>query len=449
VDTAFRIDANDPPLGVTRQARLHPVQVRLTEAGDMIELVPVIPYPVQAAYTLLLSAALRDLASNPLGTEDGAEEGFVHDFMVMEYSQPTGVLVAPGPGAEGIPVNLGEVVVGFTVPVQGALPQGLWLEGAGPVAAELQRLATGCGEGLVDCYQLQLLESLAPSTRHRVLWSATVTGPGGEPIPPAPAAAFVTGSQADAAPPVVDSVSLDAEGGCIAVAFVTDEPARATALLQGSAGLLGESAPGPLGTQHDLALDPVAGLTGVRLRVVDAYDNSAEYGPYPVPGSLPRLAISEVLANPNGPEPAQEYVEIVNVGTVGVDLTGWRITDDEAAAGDELPAMTLPAGAIGLIVPVTFDEGGGPDPAPDNTAILLRLTGSTLGSGGLSNSGEPVFLVDSLGVTVSSFPGSAEGGALPAGGQSVMRQVGSQCSQRGPWVLEPSGTATPGWLPAP
>ncbi len=121
---------------------------------------------------------------------------------------------------------------------------------------------------------------------------------------------------------------------------------------------------------------------------------------------LPTISITEVRADPAGLEPRQEFVEILNYGAAAVSLAGLALSDSATSTGDALPSTTIPAGAHALIVPIDFDPddtAGGRDVAPPAGAILVRVDAS-LGSGGLSNSGEPLFLRDSMNRWISAAP---------------------------------------------
>lgn len=106
---------------------------------------------------------------------------------------------------------------------------------------------------------------------------------------------------------------------------------------------------------------------------------------------LPALAISEVRADPRGPEPAQEYIELWNHGSAALPLAGLRITDALDREGDVLPDASLAPGERALVVGRGFDPSDPRDTRIPEGVRLLRLE-STLASGGLSNGGEPVYL---------------------------------------------------------
>ncbi|HEY4119015.1 MAG TPA: lamin tail domain-containing protein [Byssovorax sp.] len=127
----------------------------------------------------------------------------------------------------------------------------------------------------------------------------------------------------------------------------------------------------------------------------------------------PHVILNEVLADPVGPEPAEEWVELVNDGQVAADLTGYVL--DDLGGETPLPSATLPPGAFALLVGADFVADDGYDPKPASGALILRVP--RVGSRGLSNDGEPLTLKAPDGSTVSSFPPSPK----PKSGMSVAR----------------------------
>jgi hypothetical protein len=129
---------------------------------------------------------------------------------------------------------------------------------------------------------------------------------------------------------------------------------------------------------------------------------------------MPHLVLNEVLANPVGPEPAQEWVEIVNDGAAPAELAGYVLVD----LGGEtlLPAATLQPGRFALIVNETFVENDGYDVPPAPSTQILRVP--KLGQGGLANGGEPLLLRAPDGAVASRFPLAPK----PKAGMSVSRR---------------------------
>jgi hypothetical protein len=123
--------------------------------------------------------------------------------------------------------------------------------------------------------------------------------------------------------------------------------------------------------------------------------------------ALPTVAITEVRANPAGPEPAQEYVEILNYGSSAVDLAGFAISDAGDRAGDVFAApAALAPGEAALVVADGFDPTHPDDPPVPPGVTLIRI-GSSLATSGLANAGEPVFLRDAGGHRLSAAPSVA------------------------------------------
>jgi len=125
------------------------------------------------------------------------------------------------------------------------------------------------------------------------------------------------------------------------------------------------------------------------------------------------VIINEVLANPMGPEPAQEWVEIYNDGVAPAVLENYVLSD--IGGHTVLPNEVLPPGGFALIVNESYDESGEYDPAAAPGTLLLRV--AKLGHNGLSNQGEPLKLSDANGKVVSRFPATPK----PHGGKSILR----------------------------
>ena len=137
-------------------------------------------------------------------------------------------------------------------------------------------------------------------------------------------------------------------------------------------------------------------------------------------GARPHVVINEVLANSLGPEPTEEWVELVNDGTTAVDLDSWTLSD--IGGGSVLPAHVIEPHAFVLVVRDDFVRDDGLDPAAPPGLALLRVP--EIGSHGLSNAGEPLELDDASGRVMSRFPAVPK----PKAGVSVAR--------RHPWSLD-------------
>jgi len=147
---------------------------------------------------------------------------------------------------------------------------------------------------------------------------------------------------------------------------------------------------------------------------------------------MAHLVIDEVLANPVGPEPRQEWVELVNDGLVTASLEGMRLADVGGEA--TLPKISVPPGGRVLVVNDGYDPSGKWDPAPVPGTLLVRVP--HLGKDGLSNDGEPLELTAASGEVVSTFPGFKT-----KAGRSVYRVNPQSLSE---FLTSAPGGSTPG-----
>ncbi len=111
--------------------------------------------------------------------------------------------------------------------------------------------------------------------------------------------------------------------------------------------------------------------------------------------------MNEVLANPNGPEPDAEWIELANDSREPAELSGLFLEDGSGAVA--LPAVTMAGGAFALLVNEGFSASGS-DVTPAPGTALIQVP--SLGERGLSNAGERLVLVGREGV-LSSFPAFA------------------------------------------
>ncbi len=119
--------------------------------------------------------------------------------------------------------------------------------------------------------------------------------------------------------------------------------------------------------------------------------------------------LSEVMANPDGPEPAQEWIELWNDGVAPGELGLLTLADSSGSV--QLPSATIAPGQRALLVREDFDSTA--LPAELDQAAILRVP--SLGGNGLSNEGELLTLLDEFGLVVTSFPKEPK----PKAGESV------------------------------
>lgn len=356
-------------------------------------------------------------------------------------------LIDPAAGAAGVPLNLAAVLVRFPTPV--AVPAGaLTVAAAGQptTVAAPEPIECPAGDiGMGTCYRLALVDLLLPSVTYVVSLHDGATAADGAAVSAGVVGQFATAAELDLRAPAISALTVEPSGPCLRVSLQTDEPAAVVVLLRGSIGERTVSA-GAGTTQFSVAASVAAFAGGSDLEVVaratDAAGNVAESAgvAVSVPEGLLPIAITEVLANAAGPEPAQEFIEIRNLGDAPVDVGGLSIEDAKAA--DVLPPAVLEVGAYALIVPSGFDPAGGADVPPRGGTVLMRVD-ARLGSDGMTNGGEVVRLRNGAGTVVSSYGGSVDVSSTKWAGKGVHRVPENACDQPASWTRLPA-EATPG-----
>ncbi len=387
--------------------------------------------------------------------------------------------------APGVPTELERVVLQFTGPLE--LPQDPGDSTSGIQVTQFTTTGTETKRTVpthvhsVDCVDwnwngghcvaLEFAQPLGPATDHAVRVNETLLDGTGAPVGPLDVR-FRTGatpkgeplhwvapSCADDETPLMveDDDGNDVEVGC---ALVRDVDLALRAAVSGPARVTVRVAPVGTGspnapttafrttTLRDVAprgefrfsLDGLAPDTdyGVTVEVTDMAERvTSTVTTIRTLPPLPALYITEVRSNPAGPEPDQEYVEILNGGTTPISLFGMRITDDPGRTGDLLPPLVLPAGARALVVDPDFDPTHPKDVAVPAGVPLLRLT-SSIGSSGLTNAGEPVILRDGDGHRLHAWQGAASDNGLCLGPAETHPLPATNT----PLV---DGPCTPGW----
>jgi hypothetical protein len=148
------------------------------------------------------------------------------------------------------------------------------------------------------------------------------------------------------------------------------------------------------------------------------------------------VVLNEVLANPAGSEPAQEWVELYNDGSGSIDLDGFAVED--AGGASVLPEATLAPGAFALVVPDAYVADDGVDPPPAQGTLLVHVP--MLGRSGLANDGEKITLSDASGNVISTFPA-----IKTKNGVSIARTAPDAPDDApASFVPSPNGSSTPG-----
>ena len=463
VGSGFLSDLKNPPLAESRASLRHRVRLVLNPAGTGVTVLPDRPLRPRTPYTLAISSAVADLADNPLTGPDGLAAPFVYHFVTADPYEGCGEirLVRPSSGIVGVPLNLPRLFVSASLPLPGPAANGVRLvrvETGETVAQGVRPEPGGCGSSAAagsGCYSMEISGELAPFSRFE-LAAAVVGEQGGDCafVPFDTPQQFVTGGSADTEAPSLDLVAARVDARCLSFRVLSSEPVSLLVSVWRAAQvgvglpLVTEPVAEP-SAEHQVGLDLSALAAGTAIALVvegrDLVDLPAVSEPVTleVGPELPFVAITEVLANPAGPEPDQEFVEIYNLSDRTVVLEGWSVSDSEQDTGDPLSTGELAAGQFGLLVGKGYDPFQGQDPSPDPSVPLFR-SDTSLASSGLSNSGEPLFLWDGQGRLVSAYREAANVSGSGHNGCSVELIAPSVCGSGGGFSSNLDGRSTPG-----
>jgi hypothetical protein len=426
-DDALLADLATAPLRSDTLAR--GVSTDLVARADALEITPREALLPGAAYTLAVVGWLADAqGTRALGVPRAFE------LRVSTSADDGAARIASWPpeGAPAVGPNLPLLATCFDGRVVGAADAIFLTDEAGiPVPATTRDVpCEGLGWRGAHCVAVLPHAALLGGARYALVAGEGLRDATGAAIPPT-RAWFTTSGAPDATPPepiadaacAPDEITLDGscalvDDGSVTLRLRTAEAVRASLSLAAAErretfdlAPRGDVRLALRSLVPDSPYDAVLRLTDAAGLVVERAFEFATRPP------LATLSITEIRADPRGSEPRQEYVEVVNFGPVPVDLQGFSLTDRADATGDVVTrSFMLPPGARVLLVAEGFDPEDDADDAPAPGVPLVRLDGS-LGSGGLANGGEPLFLRDAEGQRISAAPALA----APAPGACLVR----------------------------
>jgi hypothetical protein len=413
----------------TAELRL-PLRIRRGRTGNVLELVPLSALTADAEYTLAF-------------VPRQGEQTFSVRISASPAAGARLVQSLPAELDTRVPPNLRRALLRYDGYVAGPVADLLALRGAeGEVPSRAQLRACselGFAEG--DCAEVTALAPLLPLSRYTLSLQAGLVDATGAALP-AQEISFRTAASDDQHAPLFlatecakDELKLGAACALLGEAEVS---LRARADENGSLALTcGGKSRADLGSAGEFALtlaltEPQACV----LSLTDAAGNSREGVLDLAPqADLAKLAIVEVRADPLGPEPSQEYVELLNFGDTALSIEGFTLTTDVFAAGSRIvSASALAAGERVLVVPADFDSAETSDGALPAGVRVARLERALA----LRNDGAALLLRDARGRRLSASPALSGGSA----GQCIAR-TGTQLRSAAPGEFRPAA-CTPG-----
>ncbi len=449
-DEALIADLTSAPLRASTSTRI--IECDLSIEDTKIELRPRAPLVAGAHLVIAIGAWARD----PMGRR--LQIPFVQPLRVAEDTSAGAHAIEtwPADGATSIGAAISLMGVRFDGRITG-IEDGLWVEESSGHRVPGVARSAPCDEIGWEGHHCAVVipsRSLAAGTVHLIRSDERLRDATGAVVPPL-LVGFMTSPEPDdeapgflVTPCAIDELST--EGGCIllddmrvSIRVRATEPVRIR--FEAAGHLARAIAPRGEATLEISSLPSDTPFVA-QLVVVDAvgHERLITFDLRTMP-PLPLVSITEVRADPIGAEPRQEYVEVWNASAEPIDLAGFALSDSPNTIGDVISdSYRLAPGVRALLVPDNFDpEDRGPQhrDAPIPPGLMLIRLDRSLGAGGLSNSGEPLFLRDPMGRRISAAPAEP----MPRPGICVVRVTDDlRTGARLGFDYDANGGCTPG-----
>jgi hypothetical protein len=450
ISEAFLSDFIHPPLKSAYQKLLAPLSFTLSQNGMVLSIGFLEALAPNRFHTFLVSPILADREGNLIQKSLSDSGVFKQSFATSgaEGARPVLNLLSPADGSSDLPINLHRVVVTFTKPVVGVQTDALRLQTTSGTNITTQIITASplCLQHPAGtCYEIRLLERMPPLQIIEVKASDAIHDNLGQKVLPTNPRLFATGEQEDTSIPHPKIRSLQIADNCLVLHLFTDEPTDLL-FIPNWDGVVAASI---ASTEHEAGLKkPHQNQASLKINVTDLAGNQAPSIDQTLEIiDLPQVTISEVLANPAGPEPAQEFVEIINLSSRIVNLSSWSLDINQDGLGlKTLPPLELKPSQYGIIVGSHYNSASALDPPIDQAALLIQLE-EKAGQLNLPNRGVPLALRDNEGNIVSTYSGYYDTSNKKSNGQSVERISLSGCDVFNNWRPNPLATSTPGLPP--
>lgn len=415
-DAALIADLEQAPLREEHRARLVPSELTF-DMHDAV-LAPRAALATDSAFTLAVPGWTRTRIGRAL-----AKSNAPLIYRLRTGAPPgAGARVAaswPPAGSAAIGTNLKAAVLAFDGFVEQG-ERGVWLEGPDGLALEGDVSSGPCSEiapeqPAIFCVSIVPYARLAPNADHSLVVGSEARDAHGAPVGPW-RAQFRTaaGSDLEAPSALPLTCAVDerpVESGCaliddasVTLRLQTGEP-TIVALRGAAAPLYGVATGGAL----SLRLSQLASVSELALELSlrdSAGNERTERLALRTLAPLATISLVEIRADALGPEPQQEFIELLNYGNEPVDLLGFVLDDRADAIGTPIARSLIVAPQTRvLLVADNFDASDPRDVAPPPGTPLLRV-GRALAGSGLSNAGSALFLRDPAGNRVSAAPGT-------------------------------------------
>ena len=326
-----------------------PVDVEVAERsavgpGARVTVRPQRALQARARHSFLLFA--RDASGAPLVDEAGGVAVWRRDLVTADEGSggPEARLAVPPAGAVEVPPNLARVATWFASPVaiEAAATLELEAEDGSTVALVDPEPCPGWVPGL--CLRWRPGAPVRSDMAYRPGGGSLRDLLGRPAVAPAEPELFVTAVAPDLTAPELAGATVASLGPCVYARLVAQEPLQLRLTIGAAQD---EAVAGPGAVTLGLRLADIGAAPGTvataTLRAEDLAGNTRELAIEAVLGDsqappAPPLGLAEILANPRGPEPGQEFVELVDLRDEGpAQLWEGLVLADHGAPGEALP----------------------------------------------------------------------------------------------------------------
>lgn len=449
LDDALVKDLSKAPLRDDNSERVISSQIHYRES--LVALMPESALEAGAIYTVAVAGWAKTDTGNKF-YKDGSPFSLE---LIVSQDPDAGARVDdcwPADGRSGVAPNLAFAVVHFDGNIEGE-QQGIRLENANgsaiPVAVRKEPCSrVGWNAGV--CVVLEPDAPLESHARFRFVVDDSVRDARGAPVD-AQSFSFDTASDVDRDSPKLLALpcAIDESELAIGCGLIDDQNVRLRVHANEPVRLQ------LIGTEQDVSLTAPRGDAVIELRdrepdsliemQLTATDEAGNRTIAPLTlrmaSELARLSITEVRADPRGPEPDQEFIELLNYGEASIDLKGFSISDspDDPGIVIEQSQLVFP-NARALLVADDFNAEELQDDAPLPGTLLVRV-GKSLTRSGLANAGEDIFLRDPTGRRISAAPSVPQ----PRSGVCIVRVCNQmRTGEQDCFSYDPNDRCTPG-----
>lgn len=425
VDAAFLADFRRYPLSQKRKERLIELSYQLSGDYKSILLTPKVPLDEKRQYRIIIS--------DRVVSRDGY---FLRRVKVLpflttsrESSRPIAELLSPEPMQTNIDRNLNRILIRFSRDVRRKENKAIRLRNTqGEYMLLSARSADGvcpARSGFFRCLILTPQNIFKPLTTWSVVFPDDIVDESSQTLFNRELSGFAFGEHFDFEDPYLEGTAFSFADHCLLVdAKASEAVDLKISSSKGETIWAIDESFFRLGIPISLPY-----YASLELFISDRCGNSIIENDHYVQRDVnEKLVISEIMVNPKGHEPDQEYIELYNWGD-DLFIRGWSLMIGDKKRV-ELPDVLIPKRRYVLIVNEDYQSLTRDDPTPAKDTLFLRIKGLNL-----KNSGSSIRLLNAQSLLVSRYFGHFDMSAKKNEGLAIHRNLVERCDIAKNWQI--------------